>query len=469
MTVTHGETLLLVDDDDDLRDALADSLRSLGFRVDAAEGYRDATVKLRTGRYRAVITDVNLGPSDGIQLLRWTKERFPQLPVIMLTGYGNVETAVESMKLGASDYLLKPVAAEQLQATVGAILGRTKSLAREEPRQATRSGTDEQFARMIGRDEKMLRLRETIECVADSQATTLILGESGTGKTMTARAIHALSPRRDKPFVEFSCGALAETLLESELFGHVSGAFTGAVQDRDGKFRQADGGTLFLDEIGTASPALQVKLLRAIQDREFEPVGSSRTHRVDVRLIFATNHDLEQLVRQGSFREDLFFRINVVTIHQPPLRERTEDIPLLVENYLQSFNLRHGRMIERIDPRAMQALIGYSWPGNVRELMNVVERMVVLSRGVRISVEDLPEAIRPSRLAAGVDGPSPGTPGIPLKAALAHPERDLIVQALDEHDWNRQATAQALGINRTTLYKKMKKYGIRYEHERHFA
>jgi transcriptional regulator with GAF, ATPase, and Fis domain len=283
---------------------------------------------------------------------------------------------------------------------------------------------------------------------------------------MTARTIHELSPRRDNPFIEFSCGALSENLLESELFGHVSGAFTGAVQDRDGKFRQADGGTLFLDEIGTASPALQVKLLRAIQDREVEPVGSSRTHRVDVRLILATNHDLEDLVIQGKFREDLYFRINVVSIQQPPLRERRDDIPLLVENYLQHFNHRHSRSVQQVDADAMQALIGYSWPGNVRELMNVLERMIVLSRSVRISLNDLPEEVRRSPLH---NGHAIAGSQIPLKAALANPERDLIVKALDEQDWNRQATAEILGINRTTLYKKMKKYGIRYEREHHFA
>jgi transcriptional regulator with PAS, ATPase and Fis domain len=302
--------------------------------------------------------------------------------------------------------------------------------------------------------------------VADTRTTVLIQGESGTGKTMTARAIHQLSNRRDKPFIEIACGALPETLLESELFGHVSGAFTGATHAKQGKFMLADGGTLFLDEIATASPALQVKLLRVLQDREFEPVGSEQTHKVDVRLILATNRNLDEMVEAGEFRQDLYYRINVITIDQPPLRDRTSDIPLLVDHYVQVFNEENRKSVEHFDDEAIELLQRYAWPGNVRELVNVVERSVVLARSPVVSASDLPEKIRQTNgyrtpLKADLAHGS-------LKAALADPERQLIVDALEAHGWNRQQTADSLGINRTTLYKKMKKHDIRYEKEHRY-
>ena len=307
----------------------------------------------------------------------------------------------------------------------------------------------------------MLRMFELIESVADTRTTVLILGESGTGKTITARSVHQLSNRRDKPFVEVACGALPETLLESELFGHVSGAFTGASHDKIGKFLQADGGTLFLDEIATASPALQVKLLRVLQDREFEPVGGNVTHKVDVRLVLATNENLEECVKKGTFREDLYYRINVITLTQPPLRDRIGDIPLLSDHYLQMFNEQTGRKLTGIDEMAMQAMQHYHWPGNVRELVNVIERAVVLSRDTKITPADLPEKLfanheHRASIEAHLGNAS-------LKAALTEPERHLIIQALETSGWNRQKTAKALGINRTTLYKKMKRYEIDFE------
>jgi DNA-binding NtrC family response regulator len=290
----------------------------------------------------------------------------------------------------------------------------------------------------------------------------LILGESGTGKTMTARAIHQLSTRRDKPFVEIACGALPDTLLESELFGHVAGSFTGAVHDKIGKFLQADGGTIFLDEMATASPSLQIKLLRVLQDREFEAVGGTKTHKVDVRLIFATNANLEEMVAQGKFRQDLYYRINVVSLTQPPLRERIGDIPLLLTHFLQEFNQQTGKEITGFNESALQLLQRYSWQGNVRELVNVVERAVVLSKGNLIGPEDLPEPIR--RGAPQFGDLLPMRVGkTPLKAALADPERQILLEALENNGWNRQNTARMLGINRTTLYKKMKKFGIDIE------
>lgn len=307
----------------------------------------------------------------------------------------------------------------------------------------------------------MVRMFELMESVADTKTTVLILGESGTGKTMTARALHHLSNRRDKAFVEVACGALPETLLESELFGHMAGSFTGATHDKIGRFLQADGGTLFLDEIATASPALQVKLLRVLQDREFEPVGGNVTHKVDVRLVLATNVDLEQAVREGRFREDLYYRINVITLTQPALRDRLGDIPLLANHYLQIFSEQTGRRITQIEEAAMQVLQHYHWPGNVRELVNVIERAVVLCRNGVITAADLPE-----KLFASAESRANVTAHLgnaPLKVALTQPERQLIIQALESTGWNRQKTARALGINRTTLYKKMKRYDIDFE------
>ncbi|MEQ9067205.1 MAG: sigma-54 dependent transcriptional regulator, partial [Gimesia chilikensis] len=294
------------------------------------------------------------------------------------------------------------------------------------------------------------------------RTTVLILGENGTGKTMTARAIHQLSDRANKPFVEVACGALPDTLLESELFGHKAGSFTGATHDKIGKFLQADGGTLFLDEIATASPSLQVKLLRVLQDREFEAVGDNKTHSVDIRLILATNQDLEEMVAKGEFRQDLYYRVNVITLTQPALRERMSDIPLLVEHYLNVYNEQIGKSIKGFDPSAMQALLKYSWPGNVRELINVIERSVVLSKGEYIRVHDLPEQIRQEQsYSLSTETSSGGRSS--LKNALANPERQIIIEALEANGWNRQNTSKALGINRTTLYKKMKKYEIDFE------
>ncbi|REJ80129.1 MAG: sigma-54-dependent Fis family transcriptional regulator [Planctomycetota bacterium] len=456
----HG-SLLVVDDDVHICSAMADYLRGLGHRTETAANFADAIARIKEFKFEVVICDVNLGDRDGFQLLEWMNEHKPETAVILITGYGTIESAVEAIRMGAFDYLTKPVIDDELNFSIQRALGQRQIV--EENRQL-RAQLDQKFgmANIIGRDYKMTRMFDLIESVADTRTTVLILGENGTGKTITARAIHQMSSRRDKPFIEVACGALPDTLLESELFGHVAGAFTGATHDKEGKFLQADSGTLFLDEIATASPSLQVKLLRVLQDREFEPVGGSTTHRVDVRLVLATNENLEEKVRAGEFRQDLFYRINVVSITQPSLRERIGDIPLLVEHYVQEFNDQTGKRVRGFDEDAMAALQRHTWPGNVRELVNVVERAVVLSKSDVISVGDLPEAVRkeasePHSLTAGrlVNGN--------LKSALSQPERQLIIEALDANGWNRQETARMLGINRTTLYKKMKKYEITYE------
>jgi DNA-binding NtrC family response regulator len=291
--------------------------------------------------------------------------------------------------------------------------------------------------------------------VADTKATVLITGESGTGKSLVARAIHRRSSRRDGPFVEVACGALPETLLESELFGHVAGAFTGATGDKQGKFKQADGGTIFLDEIATASPGMQVKLLRVLQDLEFEQVGGTKTHTVDARVILATNEDLSNAVAEGRFRQDLFYRVNVINVELPSLRERISDIPLLARHFLEQVCEDSGKPVRELSDEALAALQAYRWPGNVRELENVIERAVLLGKSDRIGLDDLPRSLA----AAGPVSAEPAA-GRTLKEALEGPERQIILEALEAHGWNRHVTAEALGINRTTLYKKMKRLGL---------
>ena len=461
MKPNHG-SLLVVDDDRHILEAMADYLRGQGHRTETALTCQQAMDRMGEFPFEVVICDVNLPDKDGFHLLEWAVENAPETSVIMLTGYGTIESAVEAIRVGAFDYLTKPVIDDELNLAIQRALGQRAIV---EENKSLRKQLDERFglSSIVGRDYKMQKMFDLIDSVADTRATVLVLGESGTGKTMTARAIHQLSTRSDKPFVEVACGALPDTLLESELFGHVTGAFTGATHDKDGKFLQADGGTIFLDEVATASPSLQVKLLRVLQDREFESVGGTKTHKVDVRLILATNEDLEELVRQGRFRQDLYYRINVITITQPPLRERVGDIPLLVEHFIGEMNERNGKNVERFDEAAIQVMQRYHWPGNVRELVNVVERAVVLAQGSVVNVDDLPETLRredPNRNTVELTG-SPGS----LRNALVAPERQIILNALEQHGWNRQKTAAALGVNRTTLYKKMKKYDITFEQQ----
>nr|WP_240490212.1 sigma-54 dependent transcriptional regulator [Planctopirus hydrillae] len=459
--MTQG-SLLVVDDDRQLAESMADYLRSLGHRTETSFTARDAMARMKEYRFDIVICDVNLPDEDGFAVLEWANKAVPDTEIILLTGYGTIESAVDAIRLGAFDYLTKPVIDEELNFSIQRALGKREIVA--ENRQLKQQLNDRfGLSNIVGHDYRMLKMYDIIESVADTRTTVLVLGESGTGKTLTARAIHQLSNRRDKPFVEVACGALPDTLLESELFGHVAGAFTGASHDRAGKFLQANGGTLFLDEIATASPSLQVKLLRVLQDREFEAVGGNKTHKVDVRLILATNVDLEEAVAKGEFRQDLYYRINVVTLTQPSLRERISDIPLLAEHYLKEFVSQTGKNVTGFSEQALSAMARYRWPGNVRELVNVVERAVVLCKGSVIGLQDLPENMRRDEPAALLGVVTNVSAGSSLKTALASPEKQLIIDALESHGWNRQLTAEALGINRTTLYKKMKKFGISFE------
>jgi len=446
--------LLVVDDDELIRTSLSELLRLEGYEVEAAGSFQQASAHLAAETFQVVIADVAMPEVDGFELLKMIRNRYPETAVIMITGYGTIESAVEAIKRGAFDYLTKPVIDDEIKLTIERALQQQHLMAEN---RALRTQLGERYSldSIIGHDPKMLRVFDLIEAVADTPTTVLLTGESGTGKSLVARAIHQHSARRHGPFVEVACGALPETLLESELFGHVRGAFTGAVGEKAGKFKQADGGTIFLDEIATATPALQVKLLRVLQDFEFEPVGGSKTERADVRCILATNQDLEAEVRKGTFRQDLYYRVNVVTIHLPPLRDRLGDITLLAEHFLARHCERTGRRVVGFTDEAMRRLQAYAWPGNVRQLENVLERAVILTKHARVTPDDLPDDMR----AVGAGGDGEGRI-LPLKQALEKPERDIIEQTLQAYHGNRQATADALHINRTTLYKKMKRFGI---------
>ncbi len=454
-------SLLLVDDDRQVLESMADWLREQGYQLDTANGYATALAALEKKNYDLLLLDIRLRDGDGFDLLVHCKEHFPGLIVILLTGYGTVETAVEAIRAGAFDMLTKPLIDEELEIAIDRALKQRTVL---EENKNLKAQLDLRFGmeNIVGHDHRMLKVFDVIDCVADTRATILITGESGTGKSLVARAIHRRSGRRDKPFVEVACGAMPENLLESELFGHVAGSFTGASGDKMGKFLQADGGTIFLDEIGTASPAMQVKLLRVLQELQFEPVGGNKTYHVDTRVILATNENLPQLVADGRFRQDLFYRVNVINVELPSMRERISDIPLLAQHFLEEVCQESGKPVRGFADEALLALQRYAWPGNVRELQNVIERAVLLGKSHTIGLEDLPRQI-------AATGPLNVEPigSRTLKEALEGPERQIILEVLQTHQWNRFATAEVLGINRTTLYKKMKRLGL--EEDRYSA
>jgi len=443
--------ILLIDDEPAGRAALAELLRDEGFEVEEAGSAEAGLERVDAFDPAVVITDMRMPGKTGLDVVRALAARDQSVASIVLTGHGEVENAVEAMRLGARDYISKPVDFAELKVSVDAVVSRQKlqrDLALMRGRVAEREGP----AGLIGSSEPMEEVVRLIEQVAPSRATVLITGESGTGKELVATAVHRLSQRNDGPFVRVHCAALAETLLESELFGHEKGAFTGADRRRDGRFASAHGGTLFLDEIGEISPAVQVKLLRFLQEREFERVGGGPTIRVDVRLVTATNRDLEQEVKDGRFREDLFYRLNVINIRVPPLRERPTDIPLLAHAFLRRFASENEKKIAGFTADALAAMTSHPWRGNVRELENCVERAVVMCRGDVVELGDLPTGVGPSS-ARGANG-EPEVPG----ARLDELERHAILQTLEACGGSTSRAAKILGISVRKIQYRLREY-----------
>ncbi len=409
-----------------------------------------------------VLCDVKMPGINGLELVRQIHELEPDLPCIVITGYGSAEASVDALRAGAFWYLEKPFEQEKLDVVRRLVEqaiehGRLKAENRR-LRSALRSRY--KFDNIIGKSAALMHVLALVEKIADTESTVLINGESGTGKELIARALHYNSRRADRSLVTVNCGAIPEELLESELFGHVKGAFTNASHDRQGRFSLADGGTIFLDEIGDMSPNLQVKLLRVLQERTFEPVGSSKTVKVDVRIIAATHQDLPGLIEANRFREDLYYRLNVLPIEVPPLRARIDDIPLLVHHFLDIASQERHSRVDSISDAAMEYMVRFDWPGNVRQLENTIERLAVLSNGSEIAVEDLPKELRDSDRNIAPVGLALPVDGISLNSAVEQLERDLISQALDRTQWNKNRAAQLLGLNRTTLLEKIKKRNI---------
>ena len=450
--------ILIVDDEPSIRRVLKAHLGRAGYEVDTAPDGQEATEHLRRVDYHLVVSDLKMPRMSGMDLLQWCLENQPGLPVILITAHGTVDSAVEAIKLGAHDYITKPFDRDELRRIIAKAL-RTE----EADRRRFRSAAPQGRYGIIGQTPEMHGVFDLIGKVADSPTTVLITGESGTGKELVARALHAHSSRKDAPFIQVNCGAIPESLFESELFGHEKGAFTGAVAARPGRFELADGGTLFLDEVGELPRDMQVKLLRALQDRTFERVGGMRSHKVDVRLVAATNRNLDQEVRAGHFREDLFYRLNVVPIHLPRLRDRVDDIPLLVDHFVARFNDRLDRKVLGVTPEAMAALMAWRWPGNVRELENLVERAILLTESDRIGLADLPGLEGATSAAASdTDVEELGLKEY-VRVYTAQLERARIQRVLQAENGNVTRASRRLAISRKSLQMKMKEYGLRDE------
>ncbi len=444
--------ILVVDDDEVTCNLLEEVLAKEGYEVQKALNGREAIDKGEHSVFDVVLTDIKMLDVDGMEVLRAYRQKTPETIMIMMTAFGSIETAIRAIKEGAYDYVSKPFRLQEIKLTIHRALEQRR-LVEENLNYRQELLTKYKLENIVGRSPQMLQVYKTIARVAESRSTVLIAGESGTGKELIARAIHFNSPRFSMPFVAVDCTSLAETLLESELFGHVRGAFTGAVASKKGLFEEADRGTCFLDEIGDISPAIQAKLLRVLQEHEIKRVGGTETTKIDVRIVAATNKNLEELVAEKKFREDLFYRLNVVTIHLPPLRDRTEDIPLLAEHFLRKYAAENRKPVGRISSEAMDLLNRYGWPGNVRELENVVERATTLCSSSIILPEDLPRRIQmePSQLTVST---------LPSRIPLSELEKMYIQKVLEETGGNKKKAADILGIDRRTLYRMATRLGI---------
>ncbi len=448
--------ILIAEDEPDILHMIEDIFSKKGYISQTAPNGRLAFDKISDFEPDIVLSDIQMPVMDGMQLLKNMTKTFPEVPIVLMTGHGTVQTAVEAMKLGAKDYILKPLRLDEIVAKVERLL-QMRSLIKENEYLLDKLQEKYDFTNMIGKTDKIRKLFNLVKDVAGTNTTILIQGDSGTGKELIANAIHYNSQRAKRPFVKINCGVLAENLLESELFGHVRGAFTGAIKDKVGRFELANGGSLFLDEIGDISLNMQLKLLRVLQEGEFERVGGTETLKVDVRIIAATNKDLEKAMKEGSFRQDLFYRLNVIPIYVPPLRERREDIKFLILHFVDKFGKIYGKQIKKIDPQAMKVLEAYDYPGNIRELENLIERIIVLNKNNEITMTDLPESIYDNM-------DSFSTEDFDFKEGLQtlveRFERKAILKALEMNNNNKVQTAKMLAMNRSTFMSKLKKYSI---------
>jgi DNA-binding NtrC family response regulator len=452
-------SILVVDDSSAVRENLCELLTTEGYEVDSCADGKAAMQFLQERTYELVLTDLSMPDVDGMAVLTYLVNHFPETSCIIITGFGTIQNAVDAMRMGAYDYLCKPIESQEILMVIARALEHQR-LRRENILLKKQLREKFGFDNIIGTSEPMCQVFDIIRKVADSDSTVLILGESGTGKELVARAIHYNGYRQANPLIPVNCGAIPEDLLESELFGHEKGAFTHAIRTRIGRFEQAHGGTIFLDEIGDMSPKLQVKILRVLQDHQFQRIGGQKTLKVNIRVIAATNRDLRELVQSGRFREDLYYRLNVIPIKIPPLRERRADIPILVNHFIQEFSRKRKKSTCRISPETMRRLVDYDWPGNVRELENLIERMVILSEGDILDIRDLPEHFHqspPEAIRLNTELPAGG---VPLQKMISDFERQLIIKALNQVNWVKNQAAQLLQLNRTTLVEKIKKQKI---------
>jgi DNA-binding NtrC family response regulator len=454
-----SEKILLIDDSPEILDNLSECLASEGYDITATSDGASGILMIEKIFYDIILTDMKMPDMDGMEVLKYVKEHSPESICIILTGYGTIKNAVEAIKTGAFDYLTKPVKMDEIVITLSRAL-EYRNLKRENINLRNQLKRKYQFKNIIGDSPAMQSVFETVEKVADTDSTILILGESGTGKELIARALHYNSYRREGPFVPVNCAAIPSELLESELFGHEKGAFTNAIRTRIGRFELANGGTLFLDEIGDMNPNLQSKLLRVLQERQFERIGGVKPIKVDIRIISATHQDLKKAVLKKRFREDLYYRLNVIPITIPPLRERKSDISLLAFHFIHHFSKSKKKKVTGITNEAMEGLMEYDWPGNVRELENMIERLIILAGGEMIDLTDMPERVLPpsfKEFGGSMDIPQEG---LSLETALNELEKQLILQALNKSGWVKNKAAQLLHMNRTTLIEKIKRQNL---------